>query len=192
MMAFDLGTGRIDGLILLVLFGYFIWRTVQRALRERIQAQNTEEKVSVLKMLVFIIGGIAAVAWGGNLVVDSASQIAAAFGLSQNLIALTIVAMGTSLPELVTSVVASRKGENGLALGNVIGSNIFNILMILGISSVIHPISVTIQSIYDLIVLIVFSAAVWCMAWKKREICRGEGAAMLLLYVGYMIYIILR
>ena len=129
---------------------------------------------------------------GGDIVVDSASKVASSFRLSQNLIGLTIVAMGTSLPELVTSIVASRKGENGLALGNVIGSNIFNILMILGISSAIHPIAVTIQSSYDLIVLIVFSAAVWLMARSRKEVNRGEGIAMLALYFGYMVYIIMR
>ena len=171
---------------------YFIIKLVRKALKERTDAQEEEERLSKVKIFLYVVGGIVAIVFGGDIVVDCASQIASSFGLSQNLIGLTIVAMGTSLPELVTSIVASRKGENGLALGNVIGSNIFNILMILGISSAIHPIAVTIHSAYDLIVLIVFSTAVWLMARTKKEVNRGEGIAMLALYAGYMVYIILR
>ncbi len=192
MFAFDMQIGRLDGVILLALFAYFIIKLVRKALKERTDAQEEQERLSMLKIFLYVVGGIAAIVFGGDIVVDCASQIASSFGLSQNLIGLTIVAMGTSLPELVTSIVASRKGENGLALGNVIGSNIFNILMILGISSAIHPIAVTIHSAYDLIVLIVFSTAVWLMARTKKEVNRGEGIAMLALYAGYMVYIILR
>lgn len=192
MFAFDMKIGRLDGVILLVLFAYFIIKLVRKALKERTDAQEEEERLSTFKIFLYVVGGIMAIVFGGDIVVDCASQIASSFGLSQNLIGLTIVAMGTSLPELVTSIVASRKGENGLALGNVIGSNIFNILMILGISSAIHPIAVTIHSAYDLIVLIVFSTAVWLMARTKKEVNRGEGIAMLALYAGYMVYIILR
>lgn len=190
--AFDMQIGRLDGIILLLLFAYFIIKLVRKALKERTEAQEEAEPLSPFKIFIYIVGGIAAIVMGGDVVVDSASKIASSFGLSQNLIGLTIVAMGTSLPELVTSIVASKKGENGLALGNVIGSNIFNILMILGISSAIHPIAVTIQSSYDLIVLIVFSAAVWLMARSRKEVNRGEGIAMLALYFGYMVYIIMR
>ena len=192
MFAFDMKIGHLDGVILLVLFAYFIIKLVRKALKERTDAQEEEERLSKVKIFLYVVGGIVAIVFGGDIVVDCASQIASSFGLSQNLIGLTIVATGTSLPELVTSIVASRKGENGLALGNVIGSNIFNILMILGISSAIHPIAVTIHSAYDLIVLIVFSTAVWLMARTKKEVNRGEGIAMLALYAGYMVYIILR
>ncbi|MGI5946826.1 MAG: calcium/sodium antiporter [Lachnospiraceae bacterium] len=192
MFAFDMKIGRLDGVILLVLFAYFIIKLVRKALKERTDAQEEQERLSTFRIFLYVVGGIAAIVFGGDIVVDCASKIASSFGLSQNLIGLTIVAMGTSLPELVTSIVASRKGENGLALGNVIGSNIFNILMILGISSAIHPIAVTIHSAYDLIVLIVFSTAVWLMARTKKEVNRGEGIAMLALYAGYMVYIILR
>ncbi len=191
-MAFDLQIGRTDGLVLLALFAYFITQTVKKALKERGKVQEETKTLSSGKSLLYITAGIGAIILGGDMVVNSASRIASFFGLSQNLIALTIVAVGTSLPELVTSVVASRKGENGLALGNVIGSNIFNILAILGISSFIHPIAITVQSVYDLIVLIVFSAVVWFVARSEKEISRGEGIAILALYIGYMAYIILR
>lgn len=191
-MAFDLQIGRTDGLVLLAMFAYFITKTVKKALKERGKVQEETKTLSSGKSLLYITAGIGAIILGGDMVVNSASRIASFFGLSQNLIALTIVAVGTSLPELVTSVVASRKGENGLALGNVIGSNIFNILAILGISSFIHPIAITVQSVYDLIVLIVFSAVVWFVARSEKEISRGEGIAILALYIGYMAYIILR
>lgn len=192
VMAFDLRISRADGLLLIGLFVYFIVKTVKKALKERTEVQEGTKPLSLVKSLLYIAGGIGAVILGGDLVVDSASRIAVSFGLSQNLIALTIVAVGTSLPELVTSVVASRKGENGLALGNVIGSNIFNMLMILGLSSFIHPILITTQSVYDLMVLIVFSAVVWFVARSQKEISRGEGMAILAMYIGYMVYIILR
>lgn len=190
--AFDLQISRMDGLALLGLFGYFIIQTVKKALKDRVQIQEETKALSPAKSLVYIAVGIMAIILGGDMVVDSASRIASSFGLSQNLIALTIVAAGTSLPELVTSVVASGKGENGLALGNVIGSNIFNILAILGLSSFIHPIMITTQSVYDLMILIVFSVVVWFAARSKKEISRGEGIAILTLYMGYTAYIIIR
>ena len=124
--------------------------------------------------------------------VDSATDIARTFGLSETLIGLTIVAMGTSLPELVTSIVAAVKGESDLALGNVIGSNIFNILLILGASATIAPLSVEIEIIYDTIILIGMSVVVYIMAFGKKRIGRIEGLIMLLGYAAYMTYIIMR
>ena len=146
----------------------------------------------MITSLTLLILSLVALYIGAGWLVQGSSALALKAKISPLVVGLTIVAFGTSLPELVTSIVASRKGENGLALGNVIGSNIFNILMILGISSAIHPIAVTIHSAYDLIVLIVFSTAVWLMARTKKEVNRGEGIAMLALYAGYMVYIILR
>lgn len=129
---------------------------------------------------------------GGELVVDSASEIAAAFGMSQTLIGLTIVAIGTSLPELVTSVVASTKGENDLAMGNVIGSNIFNILLIIGASAAISPMAIRMESIYDGAVLLLMSIILFVLAKKGEKISRGEAIALLVLYGGYTAYIIMR
>ena len=126
------------------------------------------------------------------MVVDSAKDIALSFGLSQTLVGLTVVALGTSLPELVTSVVASRKGENGLALGNVIGSNIFNVLMVLAASAAVHPIAVTSFSVIDTVCLIVASVVTWVLCRSKLRISRGEGLAMLAMYAGYLVYICIR
>ena len=124
--------------------------------------------------------------------VDSASQIASNFGMTDNLIGLTIVACGTSLPELVTSVVAAKKNEVDMALGNVIGSNIFNILFVLGIATAISPITFIQENMVDIIILAVMSLLVWWFAWSKKKIVRWEGAVMLLLYAGYLGYIINR
>ena len=125
--------------------------------------------LSPLRCVVYIIGGLAAIVFGGDLVVDNASKIAASFGLSQNLIGLTIVALGTSLPELVTSVVASRKGENGLAIGNVIGSNLFNILMVLALSAAISPITINPLSVQDTILLLVATVITLILCRRKNQ-----------------------
>ena len=154
-----------------------------------------EEEIQVLSPLVsvvYIVGGLVAIVWGGNLVVDSAKAIALSFGLSQTLVGLTVVALGTSLPELVTSVVASRKGENGLALGNVIGSNIFNILFVLGIAATISPITFIMENVIDIVILVVMSVLVWAFAWTKKKLDRFEGIVMLALYAVYLVYICMR
>ena len=126
------------------------------------------------------------------MVVDSASAIAKTFGMSDTLVGLTIVAFGTSLPELVTSVVAARKNEVDMALGNVIGSNIFNILFVLGVAAAISPLAFTMENIIDIVILIVMSLLVLIFAWTKEKIVRVEGIVMLLLYAGYVGYIIIR
>ncbi len=192
MIAFDRTMGRGDGLVLLALFGYFLYKIIRSALEGREESAEEIAVMSPVKSAVLIFGGLAAIVIGGDLVVNSASSIASAFGLSQNLIGLTIVAVGTSLPELVTSMVAAKKGENGLALGNVIGSNIFNILLILGLSSVLSPIPVTIVTSYDLICLILFSGVCWLMGRKGMKYNRMHGWIMVAMYIAYTAYIILR
>lgn len=188
--------GRIEGIVFLLLFVLFMYWMVKSALKARKEgAAIVEEEIKSLPMwkcLVFIVGGIGAIVLGGDVVVDSASDIAATFGLSQTLIGLTIVAVGTSLPELVTSVVAARKGENEMALGNVIGSNIFNVLLILGVSSAITPISIGIESIYDLVLLTVMSLMVYIFALSRRRLNRTEGIIMIAVYLVYMYYICTR
>ena len=148
--------------------------------------------ISVPLSILFIIGGAAAIAVGGDITVDAASRIASDLGMSQTLIGLTIVSIGTSLPELVTSIVAARKNEVDMALGNAIGSNVFNILMVLGIASAISPISIITENIIDLCVLIVFTICVWIFAGTKKKIGRIEGFSMVALYVIYAVYIIIR
>jgi len=182
----------IEGVIFWILFLIYLGYLFVMAKKGNDQEEAEAKDNPVWKcMLLMVIGGILVVK-GSDFAVSGATEIARYFGMSERFIGLTIVALGTSLPELVTSVTAARRGNTGIAIGNIVGSNIFNILMILGISSAIHPIAVTIHSAYDLIVLIVFSTAVWLMARTKKEVNRGEGIAMLALYAGYMVYIILR
>lgn len=185
--------GRVGGILLLVLFVWFLIAQIKGALKARSEFDGEEyETLSPLKSAVYITGGIAGIVWGGNLVVDSATEIALHFGLSQTFIGLTIVALGTSLPELVTSVVASRKGENDLALGNVIGSNIFNILLILGASAAISPMVVDVNAVYDMFILIVVSILGYLCAKSKRVLSKKEGILFLLVYVVYFGYIYVR
>lgn len=192
MIVFDQNVSRIDAVILLILFAAFVGFTIRDAIINRVVTTEEVKTLPPVLCAVYIIGGLAAIVWGGDLVVDNASAIASSFGLSQNLIGLTIVALGTSLPELVTSVIASQKGENGLALGNVIGSNIFNILMVLGASAAISPLAVNPLSIYDTGFLIVASVITWFLCRSKNKISRVEGCVMLIMYVGYLVYIIIR
>ena len=187
--------GRIDGVILLVFFaGFLFWmiRSAQKARSERASDEDEYEIRPIWQCVLYIVGGAAAIAGGGQLVVNAASVIARFFGMSQNLIGLTIVAFGTSLPELVTSIVAARKHEVDMALGNVIGSNIFNILFVLGIAAALHPMVFQMENIIDIIVLVVMSAIVLCFAWTKQKLVRWEGAVMLAMYAGYVVYICLR
>lgn len=192
---FGMSVSRTEGILLLVVFVFFLLWMIQSARRARAEDSGEEEDVVILpiwKSAVFIIGGAVAIKFGGDLVVDSASDIAASFGLSQNLIGLTIVALGTSLPELVTSVVAARKNELDMALGNVIGSNIFNVLFVLGIAASISPIEFVMENVIDILLLTAMSFLVWIFAWTSKKIRRLEGAVMLAVYLGYMGYIIVR
>ena len=188
--------GRWAGLLFLILFVLYIYATVKSALRSRAEAKDMEEEeyktMSPLKSGIYIVIGLIGIVWGGNLVVDSASNIALTFGWSQTFIGLTIVALGTSLPELVTSVVAARKGENDLAVGNVVGSNIFNILLILGVSSFITPITLDVTAVYDTIILIIASIVVYVSAISKREIQRKEGILFLVCYFAFFFYVFMR
>ena len=188
--------GRWAGLLFLILFVLYIYATVKSALRSRAEAKDMEEEeyktMSPLKSGIYIVIGLIGIVWGGNLVVDSASNIALTFGWSQTFIGLTIVALGTSLPELVTSVVAARKGENDLAVGNVVGSNIFNILLILGVSSFITPITLDVTAVYDTIILIIASIVVYVSAISKREIQRKEGILFLVCYFAFFLYAFMR
>jgi len=196
LFAFDCTLSRWNGLVLLAMFAYFMFKTVKNTLASRAAGgSGDEEEIKVLSpflSIVFIIGGLAAIVIGGNLVVDSASAIAMSFGMTETLVGLTIVAFGTSLPELVTSIVASKKGENELALGNVIGSNLFNILFVLAASCTISPMKVDRLSIFDGIFLIVSSIVTWILAKRGYEIDRKDGAIMVALYVAYAVYIVVR
>lgn len=191
----DFVLGRWGGILLLILFAVFVAATVKTALVSRKEEPEEEQDykmMSPVKSGVFIIGGLAAIVWGGDLVVDSASNIAESFGMSQTFIGLTIVALGTSLPELVTSMVAAGKGENDLAVGNVVGSNIFNILLILGLSAAITPIHLSVTAVYDTLILVAASVITYVAAVSRREIRKKEGAMFLLAYLAFFVYALLR
>ena len=186
------GISRWEALIFIILFAGYILITVRSAIKNRQVQQEEIEDMSGIKCAVYILGGIAAVVIGGQLVVNSAREIALFCGMSETLVGLTIVAIGTSLPELVTSIVASSKGQNGMAVGNVVGSNIFNILLILGVSSFIHPISAGMFSLIDICILLVMNVCVFIFATTGKKINRYEGAAMVLMYVAYTAYATIR
>lgn len=188
---------RLDGLILVVICIAYMTFLVVKAKKTDMPAPTEEEKnVNVLKKILLIIVGAVGIVMGGQLVVNSATDIATSLGMSEKLVGLTIVAMGTSLPELVTSVVAALKGENDIALGNVLGSNIFNILLILGTSSLISPIGVESGLIFDFGYLIAITVFLYGLIFlnskKEKKLGKIEGAILVALYIGYMVYIIMR
>ena len=183
--------GRADGAVLLVLFvAYIIW--LIKVAKNNKTEESDEEIKPVWKCLLLIVVGIAIIVLGGNFVVDSAKEIARAFGMTETLIGLTVVALGTSLPELVTSIVAARKNEVGLAIGNVIGSNIFNLMLILGTSTILHPVAVNFASFFDLIVLIFMTLLTYLFILSKKEINRGEGIVMILIYAAQIVFAVIR
>ena len=193
--------GHMDGAIFIGLFAGYIFYMIRIALKANKEGKKVEieggsdediKLVSVPVSILFIVGGAIAIAVGGDVTVDAASRIASDLGMSQTLIGLTIVSIGTSLPELVTSIVAARKNEVDMALGNAIGSNIFNILMVLGIASLISPISIIRENIIDLCVLVAFTVSVRIFSGTKKKIARIEGLCMVLLYALYAVYIVIR
>lgn len=187
---------RIEAFILLALMAVFLYSVISSALRTRKEnASALEEdkpKYGIGKSILFTLGGLAGIIIGGQLVVDSASDIATSLGMSENLVGLTIVAVGTSLPELVTSIVAARKGESDIAIGNVVGSNVFNILFVLAASAAITPMNIGAQSLVDLIVLIAITLLTYVFCVTQKKVTRPEGVTLVLIYVGYMTYAIIR
>ncbi|OON98405.1 MAG: sodium:proton exchanger [Epulopiscium sp. Nele67-Bin004] len=185
---------RGDGIILLIFFGIFMYSLAQVALAAR-RNNEPEEEIETMPMgksIMFSIAGMLGIGIGGEWVVDGASAVALTWGMSEALVGLTIIAIGTSLPELVTSIVAAKKGQSDMALGNVIGSTIFNTFLILGVSTTINPIPVTSESIIDILIMITAILEVYIFAATKRTIGRVEGALFLSVYIAYMAYIIIR
>ena len=191
IMLLDRHINHIEGIILLISMAVYIAVMVISALKNRETADECKI-LSLPKSLIFIIGGLIAVIFGGTLVVDNACLIAKDFGVSENFIGLTIIAIGTSLPELVTSITATRKGDSGLALGNAIGSNLFNILFILGMSATICPLNVLSETIIDCIILLVSAVILYVFARTKKTMNRWEGIVCVFLYVGYTAYLLIR
>lgn len=187
----DLGVlSRSDGLVLLCFLAVYLYSLILNINRN--DMKRVEERKFSIKDIICIIVGIAGIILGGNLVVNSATKIAADFGVSEGLIALTVVAIGTSLPELVTSVVAAKKGETDIAIGNVIGSCIFNICFILGMSGSIKSIVIGFDSIIDILFMGLSGLIVYLFSIKNKRIGAFKGLIMIGMYVLYTIYIIAR
>ena len=187
----DGNLSRIDAVILLLLFAAYMFILIRSALKNRDESE-APKVYSWAKSLIFVVVGLAAIIGGGQLVVNSAKTIAINLGMGETLVGLTVVAIGTSLPELVTSVVAARKGDSGIAMGNAVGSCIFNILMILGLAGVIKPMAADSAFYIDTGILIGVSALMLLFALTKRKTGRLEGAVCVLIYAAYTAYIIMR
>lgn len=184
--------GRIDGILLLAAFIAYLAFVLVKAFKNRETSIDSDvKKMHPVLSVVCIVGGLAAVIFGGDLVVDNAVAIAQRLNWSESFIGLTIIAIGTSLPELVTSVVAAKKGESGLALGNVIGSNLFNIMLVLGLSSSISPIETDMSMIINVIIMLVVTALVYVFCMIKKSMGRVAGGICVLGYAAYTAYLIL-
>lgn len=189
-------------LVLFVAYTVFLIIRAKRANKKlNVTADSTTEQTTQVKeekkkpiwlSIVLAVVGLAGIIFGGDLVVDNAAAIAKTAGMSETLVGLTIVAVGTSLPELVTSVVASVKKENDIAIGNVIGSNIFNIIFILGLSSTISNLTLDWAALTDLLVMLGSGVIILSIALFSKKMYRWQGAISVLLYVGYVVYIIIR
>ena len=183
---------RSDGLVILLFFCVFIYYLISMAIN-KIDVDTKEEYLSMKKSILFSVIGIISIILGSNLVVDNASNLAKLIGVSEKMVALTIIALGTSLPELVTSVTATRKGECDIAIGNVVGSNIFNIGMVIGIpTSIFGGIQEITFSYIDLTVMIVSAFLLFIFSLRDRKIKKFEGGVFLLLFVVYYGYVIYR
>ena len=183
---------RIEGVILFaILIGYLIY-LIRSAKNSKESEKVDKVEMSVIRSIIYIVGGVAGIVIGANFVVRSASYIAITLGMSETLVGLTIVAMGTSLPELVTSLTALKKNENQIVIGNVIGSNIFNILFVLGASSAITPILINQNMLLDIVLLA--GVTILCLIFGKTQnkFDRKEGVIFIALFIGYMAFAIIR
>ena len=185
--------GRIDGVAMLLLYMALMWYTIRSTKRpETPPAEEAKPGMAGWLMAAMIVGGLAGLVFGGEMFLRSATSIARSLGISESVIAITLVAGGTSLPELASSLVSLFKGKADMALGNVIGSNIANILLILGVSATIHPLSMGGITVWDLLMVALSSVLLFFAAFtfKRRAIDRWEGAIFLAIYIAYIGYLI--
>ena len=190
LLAFNGSLGRIDGVILLLGFAAFMTYTLMQARNGQAEAVSGSHQLRPVFSVLYVLGGLAMLVVGSNLFVDSASSVAYALGISEGVVGLTIVAGGTSLPELATSVVAARKGQSAIAIGNVIGSNVFNILLILGLTATIRPLEIEGITTIDLAVMLLSVVLVWLFSRTRYTVDRWEGAVLVggyLVYLGWLI-----
>ena len=184
---------KFSGIIFVAFLVAYLALLIRSTRQNQKNAEEEEKTILPLwKSLIFIVIGVTCIIFGGNLVVNHATILAKAWGWSETLIGLTIVSVGTSLPELVTSVVAANKGESGLSLGNALGSNIMNVLFILGVSSILGDLTVLHENVIDIIILCVVSLFMFGMAKKSDQMTRKRGIVMVALYVVYAVYILFR
>lgn len=197
----NLNISRIEGLIFLGLFAYFMYYTLMSTKKlsgeyvaETATTSELEisEEMTMGKTIILSIIGIIGIVFGGDMVVDSATNIATSFGMSANLVGLTIVAVGTSLPEFVTSVIAVKKGETEIAMGNVIGSNIFNILLVLGLAATISPINISTFALIDIVFMFAITLLLYFFIKKSNALVKYQGITFLIIYIAYMAYTIIR
>ena len=190
LLAFNGFLGRLDGLLLLVGFVAFMAYTLSQAKNGQAEVVDEYQQLCPVLSVLYVLGGLAMLVVGSNLFVDSASSVAYALGISEGVVGLTIVAGGTSLPELATSVVAARKGQSAIAIGNVIGSNVFNILLILGLTATISPLEIEGITTIDLAVMLLSVVLVWLFSRTRYTVDRWEGAVLVggyLVYLGWLI-----
>ena len=203
IFAFDKNISRIEGIIFLVIFVYFLYTTVKSAKNTEGSTSLSDNEIAVsdndipantpmFKTIILSLIGIAGIIFGGDMVVDSATSIATMFGMSANLVGLTIVAVGTSLPEFVTSIVAIKKGETEIAIGNVIGSNIFNILLVLGLATAIFPIAISTFALIDIVFMVAITILLYLFMKKDNCLVKKHGFIFIILYIAYMAYTIIR
>ncbi len=191
-MAIDGSISRIDAAVLFAVFIAFMLYTVRSAKKEKDSGNEDEVKeMPVWRAVAFFVLGLACLIVGSNLFVDGATAVASLLGVSEAVIGLTVVAGGTSLPELATSVVAARKGQCAIAMGNVIGSNVFNILMILGITGMIHPMSIIGITRLDFIVMQLSIILLWIFSFTKYTVARWEGGLLVALFLAYMTWLVI-
>ncbi|MBP3952482.1 calcium/sodium antiporter [Bacillus suaedae] len=187
---------RTEGFILLLFFAVFLYYVFEMARNDRSQIQVTPnddiKNTSWVKNLVLTIGGLAAIIFGGSLVVENSTKIAMSLGMSETLVGLTIVAIGTSLPELVTSIMAALKKQSEIALGNIVGSNIFNVFFILGTSAVIHPLAVDSKIFLDMWIMVFVTLLLLVISRTNYKISKKEGIMLASIYIVYLAYIIIR
>lgn len=197
VLSIDRKIGTLDALVLLVLFIVFMVYTVRGATAGQPDSRNEADasaepaqQKSAWRAVLLVAAGLACLVIGSNVFVDNASAIARSIGVSDAVIGLTIVACGTSLPELATSVVAARRGDSGIAIGNVLGSNVFNILMIIGLTGIVSPMNIQGITTLDLSMTIISMAVLWLFAFTKYRVQRWEGTVLAAAYVAYTAYLI--
>lgn len=189
-MTLDGHISRIDAAILFGVFIAYIGITLRGAKTEDDTADEEKKPMPVLKAVMLVVVGLAGLVIGSDVFVDNATSIAHTMGISDAVIGLTIVAGGTSLPELATSVVAAKKGNSGIAIGNVLGSNVFNILMILGITGLITPMTISGITVIDLAMMVISMILLWLFSFTKYRIERWEGVVLTAIFIGYITWLV--